>query len=71
MQEGRKLEGSRQAEGVRQLLGERDRLVGPRQGLTGIAELSEGPGDIGKAPYPHVHAIAPGQMMVLLPIIER
>ena len=71
MQHGRIIQGSRQAEGVRQLLGQRDRFVAPREGLFRIAELPEGPGDIGAAPHPQVHAITEGQMMVLLAIIER
>src|SRR5262249_16093658 len=71
MQHGRIVEGSRQAEGVRKLLGQGDRLLTPPEGLVWIAKLPEGPGDIGEAPYPQVHAIAEGQMMVLLAIIER
>src|SRR5262249_50000067 len=71
MQHGRIVEGSRQAEGVRQVLGQGDRLVAPCEGLVWIAELPEGPGAIGEAPHPQVHAIAEGQMMVLLAIIER
>jgi hypothetical protein len=71
MHEGRIVEGSRQADGVRQLLGEGNCLVAPREGLVWIAELPEGPGDIGEAPHPEVQAIVEGQMMVLLAIIER
>src|SRR5262245_64435422 len=71
MQHGRIVEGSRQAEGVRQLLGQGDRLITPPEGLVWIAELPEGPGAIGEAPHPKVHAIAEGQMVVLLALIER
>src|SRR5215831_13698739 len=71
MHEGGIVEGSRQADGVRQCLGEDNGLVAPREGLVWIAELPEGPGDIGEAPRPEVQAIAEGQMMVLLALYER
>jgi hypothetical protein len=34
--------------------------VAPREGLVWIAEMPEGPGDIGEAPHPQVQAIAEG-----------
>src|SRR5262249_37742444 len=71
MHEGCIVEDSRQADGVRQVLGEGNCLVAPREGLVWIAKLPEGPGDIGEAPRPEVQAIAEGQMLVLLAIIER
>src|SRR5262252_10733244 len=71
MDEGRIVESSRQTERVRQLLGERDGLVAPCEGLVRIAEMPEGPGDIGEAPHPEIRAIAKGQMVVLLALIER
>src|SRR5262245_12596542 len=71
MQHSGIVEGSRQAEGVRQLPGEGDRLIVPREGLVWIAEMPEGPGDIGEAPHPKVYAIAECERMVLLAIIER
>ena len=70
MQPGRIVQGSRQADGVRQLLGQGEGLVAPREGLVWIAEQPQGPGHIGEAPDPEVQAIVEGQGAVLLGIIE-
>jgi hypothetical protein len=56
---------------MRELLGQGQCLVTALEGLLRIAELPEGPGEIGETPYPEVSAIAEGQMVVLLAIIER
>ena len=52
MEQGRKVQSRRQAEGVRQLPGQRQRLVAPLQGLVWIAQQPQGHGGIGAAATP-------------------
>ena len=70
MHQGGIVKSRRQADGVRQLLGQGERLVDPCEGLVWIAEQPQGPSHIGEAPDPEVKAITKGQRAVLLGIIE-
>ena len=67
---GRQEQGEPQAEGVRQLPGQRHGLVAPLQGLFRIAQPPQRHGDIGAACHPGVLAIAEGMGTVLLGVVE-
>ena len=69
MEAGRISPGIRQAKGVRQLLGQGQRLVGRSQGLVWIAEMPQGIGP-GQAEHPQVEAEQEGLRAVLLGIVE-
>jgi hypothetical protein len=70
MQQGCIVKSRRQADGVRQLLGQGESLVAPGEGLVWIAEQPQRPGHVGEAPDPEVQAITEGQCAVLLGSIE-
>ena len=70
MEPGSKGQGSRQAEGVRQFLGQGERFVASLQGLVRIAKRPQNQGCNGQAGHPRVKAIAEGMGTVLLRIIE-
>ena len=64
------MQSERQAIGMRQVLGEGDRLPAPRQGLLCIAEEPQGPRYTRKACDPGITAMAESQNAALLGIIE-
>src|SRR5262249_44001959 len=71
MEPGSKGEGKSEAKGVRQLLGEGERIVDTSQGLLRIAEIPQRPGSKGEAVHPGVIAIEKGVGAILLGIVER
>ena len=71
LEPGRKDEGNSEAKGVRQLLGEGERVVDAPQGLVGIAELPQGQRHKGETVHPGVIAIQKGVGAMLLGIVER
>src|SRR5215467_6979497 len=71
MQEGRVVEPPRQGIRVLQVLGQRQRLVRPRQGLIRIALDPQGPPGIRQAGYASVEIpVAKRQGMVLLRVVD-
>ena len=71
MDHRRMTEGIRQAEGVRQLLGEGERLVDVLEGLGRVAQQLHDPGRNGAAPHHGVRRmIQEGPRTVLLGVIE-
>ena len=71
MEPGSKDEGKGEAKGVRQLLGEGERVVDAPQGLVWIAEIPQRPGPKGEAVHPGVIAIQKGVGAMLLGMVER
>src|SRR4029450_9405058 len=67
---GSKEQGVSQAKGVRQFPGQRQRLVGPLQGLVGIAKKPQGHSSIGSAYHPRVLPIAEGMSPVPPEVVE-
>ena len=70
MEPGSKVQGKSQAKGVRQLLGQGERLVAPLQGLVRIAKKPQGQGCIGEASHPRVMPVQEGMGAVLLGVVE-
>src|SRR5262245_65750308 len=70
MEPGHKPQGKGQALRVRQLPGQGERLLGARQGLTGISQTPEGPGRKAPTSHPRVTAIEGHMGAVLLRVVE-
>src|SRR5262249_28384772 len=70
MDHGSRVEGIRQAERMRELLGQGQRLMAPLEGLIRIPQQPERSGHIGEEKHAKVIPKAKGQRAVLLGIIE-
>ena len=70
MEPGRKEEGICQAEGMRHLPGQRQRLVASLQSLVRIAQAPQGHSGISSARHPRVLPVADGMGMVLLGVVQ-
>ena len=64
------LQGKRQAEGVRQILGQRDRLLASLEGLVRVAKIPQGQGRIVEGRRPRVLPVEEDMRAVLLGIVE-
>jgi hypothetical protein len=71
MEPGRKVQGKRQVEGVRQFLRPRQRFVAAPQGLVWIAQYPQSLGDPDSAPHSGVVPVVEHLGAVLLGVIER
>src|SRR2546428_1785097 len=71
MEPGGKGEGKGEAKGMRQLLGEGERVVDSPQGLVRIAEIPQRPGSKRETVHPGVIAIQKGVGAMLQGMVER